>query len=190
MGIVPISKSHSRYRHTLWNFTDYNMFAPTRRQAISAAAPSVARSPQDLGTKLFDRLRRRVRLTEAGRVFIPHPRAILEQMDVARLSVAEPLPWVSFPRSDAEPYDRSGPTHRRRNDIGLGARPAGPIHRCRDSYSPTPICVLIRRVERLRVQERSVSAASPEVGEDDHTCDRRVRAPQRGERVPFKRQNN
>jgi LysR family hydrogen peroxide-inducible transcriptional activator len=65
------------------------MFAPSRRQAISAAAPTVARSPEDLGAKLFDRLGRSVRLTEAGRVFIPHARAILEQMDVARLSVAD-----------------------------------------------------------------------------------------------------
>jgi LysR family hydrogen peroxide-inducible transcriptional activator len=44
---------------------------------------------EDLGVKLFDRLGRSVRLTEAGRVFVPQARAILEQMDVARSSVAE-----------------------------------------------------------------------------------------------------
>jgi LysR family hydrogen peroxide-inducible transcriptional activator len=44
---------------------------------------------EDLGVRLFDRLGRSVRLTEAGRVFVPQARAILEQMDVARSSVAE-----------------------------------------------------------------------------------------------------
>jgi LysR family transcriptional regulator, hydrogen peroxide-inducible genes activator len=44
---------------------------------------------EDLGVKLFDRLGRSVRLTEAGRVFVPQARAILDQMDVARSSVAE-----------------------------------------------------------------------------------------------------
>src|SRR5580658_1807520 len=86
----------------------------------------------------------------------------------------------------------TGNFSRRRIDIGLAARSAGPIHRCRDSCSPTPTCafVLSSVWKWLRVEERSFSPASPEVGEDDHTCDRRVRTPQRGEGVPFKRQNN
>src|SRR6201996_2873927 len=56
------------------------------------AQPSLSQQVQkleeDLGAKLFDRMGRSVRLTEAGRVFIPHARAILEQMDSARSSVA------------------------------------------------------------------------------------------------------
>lgn len=35
----------------------------------------------------------------------------------------------------------------------------------------------------LGIQERPLSVASPEVGENDHTCNRRVRTPQRGECV-------
>ena len=35
----------------------------------------------------------------------------------------------------------------------------------------------------LRVEERAVSTASPEVDEDDHACDGRVGTPQRGEGV-------
>src|ERR1700678_1211282 len=49
----------------------------------------VLKLEEELGTKLFDRLGRSIRLTEAGRAFIPHARAILEHMDVARSSVAE-----------------------------------------------------------------------------------------------------
>jgi len=30
----------------------------------------------------------------------------------------------------------------------------------------------------LRVEERPLSVAFPEIREDDHTCDRRIRAPQ------------
>jgi LysR family hydrogen peroxide-inducible transcriptional activator len=48
----------------------------------------VLKLEEDLGTKLFDRLGRSVRLTEAGRAFISHARAILGQMEQARSSVA------------------------------------------------------------------------------------------------------
>src|ERR1700748_1020429 len=57
--------------------------------AQPSLSQQVLKLEEDLGAKLFDRLGRSVRLTEAGRVFIPHARAILEQMDVARLSVAD-----------------------------------------------------------------------------------------------------
>src|ERR1700737_1300481 len=63
----------------------------TERCQIAQPSPShqALKLEEDLGAKLFDRLGRSVRLTEAGRVFIPHARAILEQMDVARLCVAD-----------------------------------------------------------------------------------------------------
>ena len=57
------------------------------------AQPSLSQQVQkledDLGVKLFDRLGRSIRLTEAGRAFIPRARAILEQMDAARTSAAD-----------------------------------------------------------------------------------------------------
>src|SRR3984885_8603134 len=116
MVIVPISKSHSRYRHTLWTFTAYIMFASPRRQAISAEEESTSVLLQGLGT------------------YPSMSRFLLSHSDL-RLCLSSVWKW-------------------------------------------------------LRVEERSFSPASPEVGEDDHTCDRRVRTPQRGEGVPFKRQNN
>jgi LysR family hydrogen peroxide-inducible transcriptional activator len=49
----------------------------------------VLKLEEDLGVKLFDRLGRSIRLTEAGRAFIPHARAILDRMEAARTSVAD-----------------------------------------------------------------------------------------------------
>ena len=49
----------------------------------------VLKLEEDLGARLFDRLGRSVRITDAGRAFLPHARAILEQMEIARTSVAD-----------------------------------------------------------------------------------------------------
>src|ERR1700683_4017365 len=56
--------------------------------AQPSLSQQVLKLEEDLGAKLFDRLGRSVRVTEAGRAFIPRARAILEQMDEARSSVA------------------------------------------------------------------------------------------------------
>lgn len=57
--------------------------------AQPSLSQQVLKLEENLGAKLFDRLGRSVRLTEAGRAFIPHARAILEQMETARSSVAQ-----------------------------------------------------------------------------------------------------
>ena len=56
--------------------------------AQPSLSQQVLKLEEDLGTRLFDRLGRSVRLTEAGRAFLPHARAILSQMEAARSSVA------------------------------------------------------------------------------------------------------
>jgi LysR family hydrogen peroxide-inducible transcriptional activator len=56
--------------------------------AQPSLSQQVLKLEEDLGSKLFDRLGRSVRLTEAGRAFMPHARAILKQMETARSSVA------------------------------------------------------------------------------------------------------
>jgi LysR family transcriptional regulator, hydrogen peroxide-inducible genes activator len=57
------------------------------------AQPSLSQQVQkleeDLGARLFDRLGRTVRLTEAGRAFLPHARSILHQMEAARSGVED-----------------------------------------------------------------------------------------------------
>src|ERR1700760_1995796 len=56
--------------------------------AQPSLSQQVLKLEKDLGAKLFDRLGRSVGLTEAGRAFLPHARAILHQMEEARSSVA------------------------------------------------------------------------------------------------------
>ncbi len=57
--------------------------------AQPSLSQQVLKLEKDLGAKLFDRLGRSIRLTEAGRAFLPHARAILEQMETARTSVTD-----------------------------------------------------------------------------------------------------
>jgi LysR family hydrogen peroxide-inducible transcriptional activator len=57
--------------------------------AQPSLSQQVLKLEEYLGAKLFDRLGRSIRLTEAGRAFIPHARAVLQHMEMARLSVAD-----------------------------------------------------------------------------------------------------
>src|SRR5579862_4351987 len=57
--------------------------------AQPSLSQQVLKLEEDLGAKLFDRLGRSVRLTEAGRVFLLHARSILSQMETARSSVVD-----------------------------------------------------------------------------------------------------
>jgi LysR family transcriptional regulator, hydrogen peroxide-inducible genes activator len=57
--------------------------------AQPSLSQQVLKLEEDLGAKLFDRLGRSVRVTEAGRAFLPHARSILSQMEAARSSVAD-----------------------------------------------------------------------------------------------------
>lgn len=56
--------------------------------AQPSLSQQILKLEEDLGAKLFDRLGRSVRLTEAGRAFVRHARAILEEVEAARSSVA------------------------------------------------------------------------------------------------------
>jgi LysR family hydrogen peroxide-inducible transcriptional activator len=57
--------------------------------AQPSLSQQVLKLEEDLGAKLFDRLGRSIRLTEAGRAFLPHARSILHQMEAARTGVEE-----------------------------------------------------------------------------------------------------
>ena len=55
--------------------------------AQPSLSQQILKLEEDLGTKLFDRLGRSVRVTEAGRAFLPHARSVLENVDAVRSSV-------------------------------------------------------------------------------------------------------
>ena len=77
-----------RYVCAIADTGNFSRAAERCRIAQPSLSQQVLKLEEDLGVKLFDRLGRSVRLTEAGRAFISHARAILHQMEAARTSVA------------------------------------------------------------------------------------------------------
>ena len=78
-----------RYICAIADTGNFSRAAERCQIAQPSLSQQVLKLEEDLGAKLFDRLGRSVRLTEVGRAFIPHARAILEQMDLARASVSD-----------------------------------------------------------------------------------------------------
>jgi LysR family transcriptional regulator, hydrogen peroxide-inducible genes activator len=78
-----------RYVCAIADTGNFSRAAERCRIAQPSLSQQVQKLEEDLGVKLFDRLGRSVRLTEAGRAFIPRARAILEQMEAARSSAAD-----------------------------------------------------------------------------------------------------
>ena len=62
-------------------------------EELNVAQPSVSQQIRkletELGAPLFHRMKRHVALTEAGKTFLPHARAVLQRVDEARLEVQE-----------------------------------------------------------------------------------------------------
>ncbi len=62
-------------------------------EELNVAQPSVSQQIRkletELGAPLFHRMKRHVALTEAGKTFLPHARAVLQRLDEARLEVQE-----------------------------------------------------------------------------------------------------
>jgi len=78
-----------RYVCAIADTGNFSRAAERCQIARRSLSQQVLKLEEDLGAKLLDRLGGSVRPTEAGRAFIPHARAVLEQMEVARLSVAD-----------------------------------------------------------------------------------------------------
>src|ERR1700685_115194 len=78
-----------RYVCAIADTGNFSRAAERCQIAQPSLSQQVLKLEQELGTKLFDRLGRSIRLTEAGRAFIPRARTILEQMEAARSTAAD-----------------------------------------------------------------------------------------------------
>jgi LysR family hydrogen peroxide-inducible transcriptional activator len=78
-----------RYVSAIAETGSFSRAAERCQVAQPSLSQQVLKLEKDLGAKLFDRLGRSVRLTEAGRAFLPHARSILSQMETARTSVTD-----------------------------------------------------------------------------------------------------
>lgn len=78
-----------RYACAVADTSSFSRAAEQCHIAQPSLSQQVLKLEEELGAKLFDRLGRTVRLTDAGRAFLPHARAVLHQMETARASVAD-----------------------------------------------------------------------------------------------------
>ena len=76
-----------RYVCAIADTGSFSRAAERCQVAQPSLSQQVLKLEKDLGSKLFDRLGRSIRVTEAGRAFLPHARAIVEQIEAARSSV-------------------------------------------------------------------------------------------------------
>lgn len=79
-----------RYACAVADTGSFSRAAERCQVAQPSLSQQILKLETDLGAKLFDRLGRSIRLTEAGRAFLPHARSILEAMETARTSVLVP----------------------------------------------------------------------------------------------------
>jgi LysR family transcriptional regulator, hydrogen peroxide-inducible genes activator len=77
-----------RYACAVADSGSFSRAAERCQIAQPSLSQQVLKLEEELGVKLFHRLGRGIRLTESGRAFLPHARNILDQVDVARASVA------------------------------------------------------------------------------------------------------
>src|SRR5271170_5796699 len=78
-----------RYVCAIADTGNFSRAAERCQIAQPSLSQQVLKLEEELGARLFDRLGRSIRLTEAGRAFIPRARAILEQMEAARSTAAD-----------------------------------------------------------------------------------------------------
>lgn len=78
-----------RYVCAIADTGNFSRAAERCQVAQPSLSQQVLKLEEDLGVKLFDRLGRSIRLTEAGRAFVPYARSILDQVEMARASVTD-----------------------------------------------------------------------------------------------------
>ncbi len=80
---------HLRYFSCVAEHLNFTRAAEKLHVAQPALSRQIKALEDELGTRLFDRNRQRVILTDAGRLFFTHAQKILAQVDLATLAVRE-----------------------------------------------------------------------------------------------------
>ncbi|MFP5226083.1 MAG: LysR family transcriptional regulator [Acidobacteriota bacterium] len=76
-----------RYLCAIVDTGSFSRAAEQCRVAQPSLSQQISKLEEELGTRLFDRLGRSVRLTDSGRTLLPHARAVLQQTELARIKV-------------------------------------------------------------------------------------------------------
>ena len=76
-----------RYACAVADTGSFSRAAERCQVAQPSLSQQILKLEEDLGARLFDRLGRSIRLTEAGIAFLPHARSVLDELEVARSSV-------------------------------------------------------------------------------------------------------
>ena len=76
-----------RYACAVADTGSFSRAADRCQIAQPSLSQQILKLEEDLGVRLFDRLGRSIRITEAGRAFLPQARSILETLDAARASI-------------------------------------------------------------------------------------------------------
>jgi DNA-binding transcriptional LysR family regulator len=80
---------HLRYFEAVARHSHVTRAAAELHIAQPALSKQISQLEAELGVALFDRVGRSVRLTEAGEALLPHARAVMAQVDAARVEMAE-----------------------------------------------------------------------------------------------------
>jgi len=80
-----------RYACAVAETNSFSRAAEICKIAQPSLSQQIQKLEEELDVKLFDRLGRRIQLTEAGMAFLPHARTILSQLELARASVANKI---------------------------------------------------------------------------------------------------
>ncbi len=76
-----------RYLCAVADTGSFSRAAERCQVAQPSLSQQILKLEEDLGAKLFDRLGRSIRLTEAGHAFLPHARSAMQHLEEARSSV-------------------------------------------------------------------------------------------------------
>jgi LysR family transcriptional regulator, hydrogen peroxide-inducible genes activator len=78
-----------RYFCAIADTGSFSRAALLRHVSQPSLSQQIGKLEDELGTRLFDRLGRTVRLTELGKMFLPRARAVLRDLELARSDIVE-----------------------------------------------------------------------------------------------------